>query len=116
MSWLSKFFDNFIQQTDNEDSKKVTQDSNQINSVQDQTNTESSNSFRHRFHYQPDYHNSNYHHQYYGPQQPYYFVPLHIGRQLYHQMFQSFNYWVSRRFNVPYQYLQHFHMQMTYPN
>ena len=140
MSWLSKFFYNFIQQTDNEDSKTVTHDSNQIYSAQDQTNadssssfrhqphdqsdfhnrpnTESSNSFRHRFHYQPDYQNSNYHHQYYEPQQPYYFVPLHIGRQLYHQMFQSFNYWVSRRFNVLYQYLQQFHnMQLAYyPN
>ena len=116
MSWLSDLFYNFIHSDErpNEDSNTINQDSGKNNSVEDQTDTESS--FRSQNHYQSGSQYSSYYHQSFGNEHSY-FVPFHIGhQQLYHQMVQAFNNWVSWRFNVPYQYLQHFHMQMTYPN
>ena len=116
MSWLSDLFYNFIHSDErpNEDSNTINQDSGKNNSVEDQTDTESS--FQSQNQYQSDFQYSNNSHHSFGNHSSY-FIPFHIGQQqLYQQMFQSFNYWVSRRFNVPFQYLHHFHMQMTYPN
>ena len=116
MSWLSNIFCDFIHSTErpNEDSKTDKQDPNY--SVEDQTYAESSNNFRSQNHHQSNYQYSNNSHHSFGNQTSY-FIPYHIGQQqLYQQMLQSFNFWVSRSFNVPYQYLHHFHMQMTYPN
>ena len=116
MSWLSNIFCDFIHSTErpNEDSKTDKQDPNY--SVEDQTYAESSNNFRSQNHHQSNYQYSNNSHHSFGNQTSY-FIPYHIGQQqLYQQMLQSFNFWVSRSFNVPFQYLHHFHMQMTYPN